>query len=130
MFDWWKKEKHSQGGDVPKKQLAVGDLERDKWYRIDGDEVSVKGLGQGEFQVECKGNIMRFNMHGLLMEEYVKRVMKPMLAAANPFHFKTDKELNKLLKEKELEEDWDECAIIKKEIDARKKFREEAAEED
>ena len=129
MFSWWKN-KYGHGMDAPEKKLAVGDLQQDKWYKIDGDEVSVKGLGQGEFQVECKGNIMRFNMHGLLMEEYYKRIIEPRLAAANPLKYRTDKELSKLLKEKELDEDWDECALIKKEIDARKKQREEASEED
>lgn len=104
MWDWFKKEI----------KLGVG-----KYYDVEDDNVRIKPLGSGEFHIECMGNVVRFNMHAMLAQEYVKRFMTPQIGENNPMLLKSDKELKEILKDKELDEDWETCAEIKKILDIR-----------
>ncbi len=104
MWNWFKKEIKLEAG---------------KYYAVENDTVKIKPLGSGEFHIECMGNIVRFNMHAMLMQEYINRFVKPLAEEHSPFLLKTDKELKSLLKKMELEENWEGCAEIKKIIDLR-----------
>jgi hypothetical protein len=110
MLNWFK---------IKDPEMEVG-----KYYKVDGDNVQIKALGNGEFNIECLGNVVRFNIHAMLAEEYVKRFIKPILDAGHPYLTKTDKELLDLLGQKEDEEDWEECANIKKILDLRNEKKE------
>ena len=101
------------------------ELETGKYYKISGDNVQIKALGNGEFNIECLGNVVRFNMHSLLAQEYVKRFMIPQISENEPLSLKSDKELKALLKEMEVEEDWESCSKIKKILDIRNERKEE-----
>jgi hypothetical protein len=104
MLDWLKKEIKLEAG---------------KYYEIENDNVRIKPLGSGEFHIECMGNVVRFNMHAMLAQEYVKRFMTTQIDENNPMLLKSDKELKEILKYKELDEDWETCAEIKKILDIR-----------
>jgi hypothetical protein len=45
--------------------------------------------------------------------------MTPQIGENNPMLLKSDKELKEILKDKELDEDWETCAEIKKILDIR-----------
>lgn len=110
MWNWFKKEIKLDAG---------------KYYEVEGDNVKIKPLGSGEFHIECMGNIVRFNMHAMLMQEYINRFVKSLTEEHSPLLLKTDKELKAILKEKELQEDWEGCAEIKKILDIRNEEKKE-----
>ena len=68
------------------------------------------------------GNIVRFNMHAMLMQEYINMFVKPLAEEYSPLLIK---ELKAILKEKELQEDWEGCAEIKKILDIRNEKKKE-----
>jgi len=111
MWNWFKK-----------KEVL---LDPEVYYQVKGDNVQIKPLGGGEFHIECLGNVVRFNMHAMLAQEYVNRFMKPLIKDSDPFLLKTDKELKQILKEMEIEEDWEACAQIKKILDLRDEKKKE-----
>lgn len=101
------------------------ELETGIYYKVSGDNVQIKALGGGEFNIECLGNVVRFNMHAMLAQEYVKRFMVPQIGESEPLSLKSDKELRDLLREMELEEDWESCSKIKKILDIRDEKKKE-----
>ena len=84
MWNWFKKEIKLEAG---------------KYYDVEDDNVKIKPLGNGEFHIECMGNIVRFNIHAMLMQEYINRFVKPLAEEYSPLLIKTDKELKAILKE-------------------------------